>query len=223
MKRIFLEVQPLCWMIAVFGMVVLPFKWVIAWVFAVTFHELGHYIALKALRIPVHFVSIKLTGAYMHTAPMTVRQEMLVAAMGPVFSLLLVLFSQWMPYTACCAFFQLLFNLLPLVPFDGGRILWNVLRAVLSETHARTAMGCLRYVLLIAMGVIAVYMGWGSLLILAITLLLARWTCVTFPCKAGKQIVQWSKCFKRGNSNERTAPKDPAYSAEACPLHRRRI
>ena len=193
MKRICLEVQPGCWLAAVLSLVLLPVRWVIAWFLAVVIHELGHYVALKLFAVRVNFVSVKLSGTYMHTAPMSLAQETAVAAMGPVFSLLLVLLSPFMPYMACCAFFQLLFNLLPLNGFDGWRVLGNFLKVVLPEKYVATVMKSIQFLLLAGICVVSLWLRWGTLVFIVALVLLVRGGRITFPCKRRKQIVQWSK------------------------------
>ena len=221
MRRKYLEVQPGFWIVAVFAFVIIPAKWVIAWLIAVLVHELGHYIPMIIFRIPVYHIAVKLKGIYMHTASMTIGEEIAVAAGGLLFSLFLVLCSPWVPITACCAFFHLMFNLLPFFNFDGGRILWNCIHFCVNAHYANIVLRFAQLVVFVFACMIAVRIRWGFMAIVAITILFVRGGCVTFPCKRRKQIVQWSKQRRRGTCNERTASKDLAYSAKTCPLHRR--
>ena len=221
MKRSFLKVYPAFWIIAVLALVIIPIKWIFAWMIAVLAHEFGHYILLKIFQIPLYHIAIKAGGIYMHTATMTAGQEIAVSAGGLLSSLVLVLCSPWIPYTACCAFFHLMFNLLPFFSFDGGRILWNCIRSCLNAHYANITLRCLQFLVLVFVSVLAVRIRWGIMALIAVSILLARSRCVTFPCKRRKQIVQWSKQRRRGTCNERTASKDLAYSAKTCPLHRR--
>ncbi len=193
MKRSFLEFQPGSCLIAVFALVVLPVKWVVGWLLAVTIHELGHFGALKLLGIPVYSIKITLSGLYMHTASVTSPQETVIAAAGPVASGILVLMAPWVPHTACCAFFQLLFNLLPFEGFDGWRILKNGLKLLLSEKNTEVILKFIRISVLTGIVLIAFWLHWGGILLLAGFLLFVRRGHITFPCKRGKQIVQWSK------------------------------
>ena len=54
---------------------------------------------------------------------MTRMQEVSCPSAGPLVSLTLCLLSRWMPILGLCALVQGLFNLLPVYPMDGGRIL----------------------------------------------------------------------------------------------------
>lgn len=193
MKRNCLDIQPSFWILSVVGLLLLPFRWIIAWMIAVSVHEIGHYLALRALKIPVYTVSIRLSGVYLQTAPMTAMQEAFVAAAGPIFSFMLVGLARWIPHTACCAFFHLIFNMLPFSTFDGGRVLENILRIFLPEQYAAGAVRCIQCLLLAFIGGILLYLRWGLMLIVSAAMLLVRNGCVTFPCKQRKQIVQWSK------------------------------
>lgn len=193
MRRGCLDIQPAFWIPAVIALVVFPTRWVVAWVAAVVFHELGHYLTLILFRVSVHSVSIKLTGAYMYTAPMSVGQESVVAAAGPVFSLILIFFARWIPSTAFCAFFQLVFNVLPFPGFDGGRILGNCLQVFLPERKVKVVMWSLQVVVLAVIGIVAVTLRWSILVLMTAVILFVRIGRVTFPCKHRKQIVQWCK------------------------------
>ena len=190
MKRTSLEVQPVFWLFAVLAVVVIPIKWVAAWAVSVAFHELGHYITLRLLDIPVISVSIECSGARMYTAAITATQEILVAAMGPAFSLILVLSYRLIPHIACCAFVLLFFNLLPFSAFDGNRILVNCLHKMMPSNQASVVLWSLRCLIIITVIIVAVQLRWYILLAGAVVVLCRT---VTFPCKRRKQIVQWSK------------------------------
>ncbi len=111
------------------AMLLLPLRWVLAWLLAVTVHEFGHFMALKLCRVPVYAIEIAPTGVKMTTGELRGREALLCALAGPIFGLSLTLFAKFIPCTAFCGFLQGMFNLLPIYPLDGGR----ALRAILQK------------------------------------------------------------------------------------------
>lgn len=118
------------------ALLLLPIRWTLAWILAVSLHEMGHYLALRLCKIPIYALRLTPLGILMDTGQMQRRETVLCALAGPVFALLFTVLSPVMPGTAVCILFQSLYNLLPLYPLDGGR----ALRAVLSKLFpVRTA------------------------------------------------------------------------------------
>ncbi|GAB2970803.1 site-2 protease family protein [Amycolatopsis acidiphila] len=133
-------------------------SWVLSAAFAVLLglsvlaHELGHCVVALRLGIPVRRLRLFLLGGLSEVArtPRAPRQEGLVAAAGPVVSVLLAMFcgllllavpsdtAAWL-LVAECAVANLavgVFNLLPGLPLDGGRMLRAGVWA-LTGTRAR--------------------------------------------------------------------------------------
>lgn len=95
---------------------------------AAAFHECGHLAALGLAGVPVTALRIRMGGAVIVTPPMGYRQELLSAAAGPAASLLLAAVC-WdaAELAARISAGLLIFNLLPVYPMDGGRILRSAL------------------------------------------------------------------------------------------------
>lgn len=110
-------------------LLLLPFPWVAAMVFAAAVHELGHCTVLFLFEQPVLGIRVSAFGARIETLPMDARKEFWSALAGPGFGLVLCLFWRWIPKTACFALFQSVFNLLPIWPMDGGRMLRAVAKS----------------------------------------------------------------------------------------------
>lgn len=105
---------------------------------AVTLHEAGHLLALRCMGAQVHKISFQLTGAIIRTQPLRYPQELWAAAAGPAVNLLCTLvFLHKSPAFALVNLLLLFFNLLPLYPLDGGRILRALLHMLLSDGAAR--------------------------------------------------------------------------------------
>lgn len=181
------------WIVLVFSVILLPLRWVAGWLCSVLIHELGHLAGILLFKLPVYSVSVKLTGIYIGTSEMLPSQEAIVAAMGPAIGLLPVLFARCFPCTAICAVLQFGFNALPIMGFDGGRVLHAILRTFLSESNAFRCMRGLQILLLVVVLILLMHIRRNTLAVLAVIMLSLRIVAVTFPCKRGKQIVQWSK------------------------------
>ena len=114
---------------------VLPLPWVLAALTAGMIHELGHLIALKSMKISVMTVRLEAAGVRLLTAPCSDGQELVCAAAGPASGLLMGLLFPFFPRFAFCAMAQTLFNLLPLLPFDGGRVLRSGASVLLGQSR----------------------------------------------------------------------------------------
>lgn len=111
------------WLYCAVVLLILPLQWIISAALAATIHELFHLIAAKLLRVKIFGITIRPLGVEMNTECMSPIYELLVAAAGPCGSFLLLLFGRWIPMVSIFAFIQGLYNLLPIYPSDGGRML----------------------------------------------------------------------------------------------------
>ena len=100
---------------------------------AALLHELGHYITLRSMKGSVKQLTITPLGAEMTVeGRLSYPKELALAAAGPAVNLLLaVLLSQLGTRWELCYLFGgvhlvlSMFNLLPILPLDGGMLLWN--------------------------------------------------------------------------------------------------
>lgn len=192
-NHVAISVQPSFWVMAICLVLVLPLRWGIGWLIAVMVHEIGHVLGIVMFRISILSVSIKSSGVYVRTSQMLLWQESIVALLGPLFSAILLLFAEWFPFMAICAIVQLAFNLLPFECFDGGRVLRGVLRIILPSVWARCCILLSQTLAVIVLLVLGMHLHLSFLAYIVLAVLVLRVFPITFPCKQGKQIVQWSK------------------------------
>lgn len=136
---------------------------------SVILHELGHSITARLCGLPVEKIVLWPFGGTAHLArePARPRHELLIAAAGPAVNLLLAGAAMivliltvtaepnpfaWNDLSQQLSLFNLtlwlfmvnmflvLFNLIPALPLDGGRILRSVLLILAIRQHAATIM-----------------------------------------------------------------------------------
>lgn len=123
-----LTIDPWFFYFAAILFLVIPASWLLAAVVAALFHELCHLMAILFVKETVHHIHISLSGIEIRTSFFDVKKELLAALAGPLGSFALLGLCHVWPHLALCAFAQGIFNLLPLYPLDGGRILLCILR-----------------------------------------------------------------------------------------------
>jgi len=104
----------------------LPWNILAAFLMASGFHELCHLAALRCIRVPVHQIRLGFLGARITAGAMLPGQELICAAAGPAGSLMLAIFARYLPVTAVFGLVQGTFNLLPVYPLDGGRVVRSI-------------------------------------------------------------------------------------------------
>lgn len=126
-------------------------------------HELGHIAAAAALGGRIEGLSLTVVGAELrigYEVPLTYGRDSLVALAGPAANLLwgvLALALHW-KLAAALTLAVGAFNLLPIMPLDGGRVVYGLLAGRLDIDWAERLMtalsGCL-VGLLIGVGAVA--------------------------------------------------------------------
>ena len=105
-----------------------PLRWVGAWLIAVACHECCHILALMLFRKRIHGIYIGNFGAEIRSEFLQPAEAIICALAGPMAGVILMLFARTYPRLALCGFLQTVFNLLPILPLDGGVALSGFLR-----------------------------------------------------------------------------------------------
>ena len=177
-----------CFVLAV-GILVLPFPCVLGWFLAATFHEICHLLALKVLGVQVYGVVITSSGAQMDTEPMTPIREAICAAAGPLGALMLIMSAKWFPELSVCCFIQSVYNLLPIYPLDGGRVLRGILTPFISAQACEQVLKTMRILTLCCFAIALGYL----FLKLGISLLMLPVVCFLFLAPRNKNFLQTSR------------------------------
>ena len=129
-------VMPSFYILLALTVLILPIRWVGAWVVAAFFHELCHYAVLRLFHCKVYSVQVHACGAIMQTEPLRSLVEILSSLAGPLGGFALLLFARHFPAIAICGFFQSFYNLIPLFPLDGGRAVCALTRKIFPNRIA---------------------------------------------------------------------------------------
>lgn len=182
-----IRVQPSALILMAALLLLLPLDWLIAALLAAAVHELGHLAVIHAYGSRPEFLSVGGFGAQIHTGPLDNRAEFFCAAAGPAASLCLLSLCRFFPKLALCGAVQGMFNLIPVHPMDGGRILCCFLRRLCP----RRAEGIFRIVhCLVICGLLALSLiaaicrRDGFFLALVCIMALSRLLHSKIPCKS---------------------------------------
>lgn len=184
-KRI--DIKPGFFIMIALYLLLFPMKWVIAWLLAAVFHELCHCLVLAAHKVRIFSVKIDFNGTTIETEYMKPREEFLSALAGPLGGCLLMIFSNWFPRIAACALVQAIYNLLPVYPLDGGRVLRCCIFRLMDAKNAVKICKVIEMVILLIVLIVAAVAGlkWhlGLLPFVCALLLIRKSGRLKIPCK----------------------------------------
>ena len=169
------------------AILIVPIRWLAAWVLALIIHELCHYVALKACGASVLRIRFGGKGIVMETQQLAYGKEAICAYAGPLGALIVLLFARYVPRTSICTILLSAYNLLPIFPLDGGRGLECILNAILPEKAAMCIMHYVENTVLILLLALMCYavlkLDLGILPAFVVIILLCRNKRIKFPCK----------------------------------------
>lgn len=172
---------------------IVPIKWLLSWLAAVVAHEFSHYLALKIFNVQIYSISLSSSGVVIKTEPMPLYKEVISALAGPLGGFCILILARSIPVIAICAFFQSVYNFLPIYPLDGGRVLrccfLNVFGCERGDRFYRR-FECVFTILIVMFSVIFSLVIRLPLLAAFASLLVFKDKQLKFPCKEGRQIVQ---------------------------------
>ena len=177
-----------------FMILVLPLQWIMPAMIAAFFHELAHYLAIRACSHKNTSVHVYSFAAQMILPEMSKARELLCALAGPIGGASLIFLAQQFPRLAICAMAQSLYNLLPVYPLDGGRALRCILQMLLLPSEAEFLEAFIMWLTIGLLLLLSLYcfaiLQMGLLPLLATIFLAIRAKDGKMPCKADGFAVQ---------------------------------
>ena len=140
-----------------FLLLLIPVRLLLAIVISAALHELFHITAIRLVGKKVYSVCIAPRGTIIQTQSLNDREEVICAIAGPLSGLLLMLLFRWIPLIALAGAAQSLYNMMPLYPTDGGRVLQSCVRKFFSIQRAAKIIYWTETLTLSAIMVIGVY------------------------------------------------------------------
>ena len=138
MRKVNLDIciTPQALVSAALFLLILPLDWLAAWFIAAALHEVFHILAVLLCGKHINRLVINANGAQIQAEPLTYGQTLLCAFSGPIGGLFLLLFTRRYPQLTFCGFAQSFFNLIPVYPLDGGRVLESFLKLMFHDKLA---------------------------------------------------------------------------------------
>lgn len=166
-------------------LLILPVKWLIAWIIAVCFHEACHYLAVKLCGGENYNLRIDFGGAVLTCSQLSDKKHLFSLLAGPLGGFLFVLLGRWFPRVALCSWILSVYNLLPLLPLDGGQ----ALRLLMKNSHSFYYVERVVLILLTICGVyVSVFLHFGVLPVAIVGMLWVKNR--NSPCKEPPRKVQ---------------------------------
>lgn len=180
-----------CFFAAV-AVLVLPLDWLLSCMVSILVHECAHLIAIYLCVGAWESIAFGFGGAQISLPGMSRGKELACSLAGPVGGLCLTLLAPWFPKLAVCALVQSLYNLLPVYPLDGGRVVKCLTDMLLPASYSEFISSFLSNVCLgglLALGVYAwLVLALGPVPFAAALAILLKSR--KFPCKAAHLAVQ---------------------------------
>lgn len=162
----------------------IPLRWLAAWVTAVLFHELCHWIAVKLCGGTVYSLTFGIAGAKMECTPLSNVKQIIAILSGPMGGFLLLLVGKWFPEAALCSWLLSVYNLIPVQPLDGG----NFLSLLISPTMYHSTEQIILWLLILFLISSSIFLHLGVLPIMIAAGIWLRNRKI--PCKPGRCKVQ---------------------------------
>jgi len=118
-----IRIDPFVYPLCAFLLLAVPLKALCGWFGAAVCHELGHIAAQYILGGRLGKIVVLPTGAVIEGEDLGVCKNVICVLAGPVMGAVPMIFMRLFPELALFSFLLTAYNLIPLYPMDGGRVL----------------------------------------------------------------------------------------------------
>lgn len=216
-----LKVLPGLYFVLAVSLLIVPFRWCVAWITAAMVHELSHIAMLKLCGCNILSVSIGPNGAVIQSDCDNEFKKILCTLAGPFGGALLLLLLRIMPRVALCALIQSCYNLLPLSNLDGGRLLDSFVHILLPNHIAERVLKILETLIVVSIIVFALY-GTFCLHLGLMPLVLAGLLLIK-KSLANKGLTEYNRYDKNIRGYSYGNQQNFAHGSKACKIYRGRI
>lgn len=193
-QRLHINVSPQVYIFAAVLLLIVPVPWLCGWVAAVLVHEISHCIALRVCGKKIDTILLNMAGASIQTESLSDWQTIFCSLAGPLGGLLLLLAVRVFPQAAICAVLLSIYNLLPIFPLDGGRVLYGFMHMILPECICKRVCFVVEKMVIFVIVLFGIYATFfwklGALPFCASVLFALRMYKIKIPCKSTLDRVQ---------------------------------
>lgn len=132
-RQLSFQVDPWALLMLPACILIVPLRWTLSALMAASLHELAHTLFVVLLGGKIRSVRIHSNCAVIDSWLPDSVSEFLSILSGPVASCSLWLFHPRFPEFAVCGIVHGLYNLLPILPLDGGRLLQCILNQYIPD------------------------------------------------------------------------------------------
>ena len=164
----------------------LPFDWVLSALTSALIHEFCHIAVLVMLGGKISRVRISVIGCILDAESPGDFVSFCSILAGPIGSMALLILAESLPKIAVCGLFHGLYNLLPVLPLDGGRGLHLILNHIIPK-YADTVLYWIGWTVCCILFLAAIWFSaafdWGLAPVLIVLFWIIQMHPRKIPCK----------------------------------------
>lgn len=127
------QIDPQAYFFWALLLLLLPLKWLLAAFFSALVHEISHIFVLKIQGGTIYRIHVHWNGCVIEADRGRQTSDFCSILAGPLGSLSLLFLYRIAPQIAVCGLIQGAYNLIPLMPLDGGRLFHEILYRICPE------------------------------------------------------------------------------------------